>query len=91
MGLEAFEIGAEALATTPIADLMPIGTTAARNRHHAEKALACGLDPNGSLWISYTEHLAAVRSHRTCTSRTSSVPQPALQRQLLIRNEKTLL
>jgi coenzyme F420 hydrogenase subunit beta len=71
------EAGKKAMATAslaftlePLVDLGVVSQTAALNKKRAARASARGLDPDGPLWISYTEHLAAY----TGTERAPKAP-----------------
>ena len=54
----------------PLVDLGPISRIAAQDRKRAERTSARGIDPDGNLWISYTEHL----DYYSGTERTPKAP-----------------
>ena len=58
-GEKAIATSALALAMESLVDLELVSQTAALNKKRAARTSARGLDPDGPLWISYTEHLAA--------------------------------
>lgn len=58
-GLAAMEAASSSLEIQPLASLDPIVRAASRNRARARRFRERGFDPDGPLWISYTEHLAA--------------------------------
>jgi coenzyme F420 hydrogenase subunit beta len=69
-GEKAIATSALALAVESLVDLELVSQTAALDKKGAARASARGLDPDGPLWISYTEHLAAY----TGTERAPKAP-----------------
>lgn len=58
-GQRAWENASVAFQKEPLSDLDPLIRTARRERRLAEGSVARGFDPEGSLWVSYGEHLEA--------------------------------
>lgn len=58
-GARAWEVAAGAFETEPLVVLEVVARAASRNRERAERATPREFDPDGPLWISYSEHLAA--------------------------------
>jgi coenzyme F420 hydrogenase subunit beta len=71
-GLDAWRAGGASLHAAPLADLGPIARAARRNRRSAERAMPRPFDPDGPLWISHPEHLAAYAG----TTRAPAAPPP---------------
>lgn len=59
LGRAGVEAAAPALDMTPSPDLQRVARLAARDRIAAERALEREFDPEGPLWISYPDHIAA--------------------------------
>jgi coenzyme F420 hydrogenase subunit beta len=57
-GREAWAAAAPVMDVEPLDDIEPLRTMEARNRRNAIKAMQREYDPQGPLWISYSEHLA---------------------------------
>jgi len=57
-GMDAWVRAAGAFDETPLDDLEPVRSLAAKNLSRARRTLQREHDPEGSLWISYEEHLA---------------------------------
>ena len=57
VGRDAWAAVTRALDVRPLEDLSPVVRTAARDRKRAVRSLARQFDPDGPLWMSYTEHL----------------------------------
>jgi len=58
-GLAALVAASSALEIQPLPSLDPVVRAADRNRRRARRFRERGFDPDGPLWISYSEHLAA--------------------------------
>ena len=58
-GAGAWAAAAGAFDAARLDDLAPVARIAARNRRLAERSLQRALDPDGTLWIGYEEHLEA--------------------------------
>jgi coenzyme F420 hydrogenase subunit beta len=69
-GEKAVATSALALAMESLVDLELVSQAAALDMKRATRSSARGLDPDGPLWISYTEHLAAY----TGTDRAPKAP-----------------
>lgn len=64
-GETALGAAAHAICMSPLHNLEPIIRVASRDRQTAERTSARGIDPQGPLWVSYSEHRAAyANSHR---------------------------
>ena len=71
-GGEAWQAAGGALQAVPLPDLSPVARAAARNRRRAEPNVERGFDPEGPMWISYPEHVAAYEG----TDRAPTEPPP---------------
>lgn len=71
-GAAAWARAAAVLEIGPLPDLEAVERTARRNRRRAERHLHRGYTPDGRLWVSYSEHLAAYSS----TDRAPVSPPP---------------
>ncbi len=69
-GEKAIFSASSGLDLEPLVDLGPISQIAAQDRKRAERTSQRGIDADGNLWISYTEHLA----HYSGTERTPKAP-----------------
>ncbi len=58
-GERAWATAVSALEAAPLHDLEPLTRAARRNRRQAEGVLPRAFKPDGPMWISYAEHLAA--------------------------------
>ena len=58
-GQQAWEQACDALQWQPLPSLEPVAREERRNRRRALRRLRRGYDPEGSLWVSYSEHLRA--------------------------------
>jgi coenzyme F420 hydrogenase subunit beta len=71
-GEEAWRVAADALDWQPLTDLEPVARAERRNRRRALRHLRRRYDPQGSLWVSYSEHLRAYAG-----SERAPAPPPA--------------
>ncbi len=71
-GAAAWARAADALEIGPAPDMAAVEGVARRNRRRAERHLHRGYAPEGPLWVSYAEHLAAYGS----TDRAPCAPPP---------------
>lgn len=69
-GVAALHAVESDLETRPAPDLERVAALAARDRQRAERSLERDFDPNGELWISYPEHVAAYEG----TDRAAAAP-----------------
>jgi len=71
-GMEAWVKAAGAFEDAPIDDLSAVKRLALRNLDRAKKNLQREYDPEGSMWVSYTEHLEDYEG----TEREAAPPPP---------------
>ena len=71
-GMEAWVKAAGAFEDAPIEDLGAVKRLALKNLDRAKKNLKREYDPEGPLWISYTEHLDDYEG----TDRAAASPPP---------------
>lgn len=71
-GEEAWDAASRALDWHPLADLAPVAGAERRNRRRALRHLRRPYAPEGSLWISYSEHLRAYAG----SERAPATPPP---------------
>jgi coenzyme F420 hydrogenase subunit beta len=71
-GVAAWVKAAGAFEDAPIPDLEAVARLALRNLDRAKKNLQRAYDPEGPLWISYTEHL----ENHEGTERAAAPPPP---------------
>ena len=69
-GVSALESAGSALQVRPAPDLDRVALLASRDRQRAENSLEREFDPDGGLWISYPDHVAAYEG----TSRAAAAP-----------------
>lgn len=69
-GVSALESASSALQVRPAPDLDRVALLASRDRQRAENSLEREFDPEGGLWISYPDHVAAYEG----TSRAAAAP-----------------